>query len=221
MRKDISHTQKVLNLWAVILIVWSIYRIKFGISLPLLVDEFIAKPLVFVLPVYLFITNVEKTDFFKGLDLKFSRFLTDILLGVGIGMIFFLTGMFGNIVKFKGLVPAMQSVFSHENITVYIFAALATGITEEILSRGFILKRLYAESKNMLTSSFLASVLFFFLHIPILFSSDKIIGIVLLRIMVMDLILSFAVSFIYLERKSLILPILIHAFYTLSIQLLV
>lgn len=221
MRKDISHTQKVLNLWAIVLIAWSIYRMKFGVSLPLLVDEFIAKPLIFVLPVYLFITNVEKADFFKGLDLKFSRLFTDIILGVGIGAVFFLTGMLGNIVKFKTFWPTLQVIFSQENTAVYIFAALATGITEEILSRGFVLKRLYAESKNMLTSSFLASVLFFFLHIPILFSSEKIIGIVLLRIMIMDLILSLAVSFIYLERKSLILPILIHAFYTLSIQMLV
>lgn len=220
MRKEISLTQKMLNVWGVILIAWSFYRITFGVSLPLLVDEFIAKPLIFILPVYLFITRVEKADFFKGLDLKFSRLFIDVLLGIGIGAVFFLTGMAGNIIKFKGLMPAMQFVFSHENITVYIFAALATGVTEEILSRGFILKRLYAESKNMFTASFFSSMMFFFLHIPILFSTNKIIGDVLLRVMVTDLILSLTISFIYLERKSLILAILIHAFYTLSIQLL-
>jgi membrane protease YdiL (CAAX protease family) len=97
--------------------------------------------------------------------------------------------------------------------------ALMTGISEEILSRGFVLKWLYAESKNIYTASFFASILFFFLHVPILFTNLKLTGNLLLMFMAMDMILSLVNSFVFLERKNLVLPILIHTFYNLSIIL--
>ena len=65
--KTVSYTQKVLNVWAVILILWSIYRAK--LALPEWFDEFIAKPLIFILPVYLFIRKVEKGNFFSKIPL--------------------------------------------------------------------------------------------------------------------------------------------------------
>lgn len=220
MKKHISHIHKALNVWGIILIIWSIYRSYFGVSLPAWVDEFIMKPLIFVLPVYYFITRVEKKNFFSGLHLTFLNVRNDILWGIGIGLVFFLSGAFGNYVKLKTLDVSLllRGVVFQENLVLIILIALATGITEEILSRGFILKRLYEDSRNIITSSFFASILFFLLHVPILFTSDRIIGFILLRVMFTDLILSFAVSFLYLERKSLILPILIHTFYNLSIQ---
>ena len=57
-------TQRALNLWAVILIVWSIYRAYF--KLPEWFDEFIAKPIVFVLPVFIYIKTVEKKEIFSS-----------------------------------------------------------------------------------------------------------------------------------------------------------
>ena len=58
MKSKVTATQRALNLWAVILIIWSVYRAKF--RLPEWLDEFIAKPLVFILPVYYYIRKIEK-----------------------------------------------------------------------------------------------------------------------------------------------------------------
>lgn len=80
--------------------------------------------------------------------------------------------------------------------------ALATGITEEILSRGFVLKRLYDESKNVYSSSFFASILFFFLHVPILFVDPRINGQMLLMFMTTDLLLSMINGIIFLLQKA-------------------
>jgi membrane protease YdiL (CAAX protease family) len=102
-----------------------------------------------------------------------------------------------------------------------MFTALATGISEEILSRGFVLKRLYEDSKNILTSSFFASILFFFLHVPILFTNIKLTGNLLLFFMVTDIILSLFNSFVFLIRKSLFLPIFIHALYNITLLLFI
>src|SRR3989344_5209302 len=214
MKSKVTSTQRALNLWAIILIIWAVYRAKF--KLPVWFDEFIAKPLVFVLPVYYYVKNIEKKPFFSAIDLKAKVTLPDIFYALIIGIIFSFSAILANILKFKKLV-LFQNAISFENIVFMVIIALATGISEEILSRGFILKRLYQESKNIYSSSFFSSILFLFLHIPILFTNYKLTGDMLLLFLGTDLVLSMVNSFMFLQRRSLIVPILIHAFYNLSV----
>lgn len=218
MKEKVSPTQKALNLWAVILIVWAIYRTYF--KMPEWFDEFIAKPMVFVLPVFYYIKNIDKKPFLDSLYLKlnFKSILNDLLNSFVIGGIFLLTAILAVYAKSQKLdlfthLPSATSLF------LIVITALITGITEEILSRGFVLKKLYEESKNVYTSTFFASVLFFFLHVPILFSNPKITGNMLLIFMTTDLMLSMVNGLIFLQRKSLTSPILIHAFYNVVIAL--
>ena len=217
MKKEVSKTQKALNLWAIILIIWSIYRSKF--HLPEWFDEFIAKPVIFILPVYYYIKNIDKKDFLPALYFKPKLIIKDLLIGFVIGGIFFLSATAANFVKYHKLI--FFSRVTTGSFFAIILMALATGISEEILSRGFVLKKLYEESKNIFTSSFFASILFFFLHVPILFTNLKITGNLLLLFMVTDIIISLALSFIFLIRKSLALPIIIHAFYNIIVVLFV
>ncbi len=182
-------------------------------------DEFIAKPIVFIVPVYYFIEKYEKKEFFSYLYLKVKTFWADVGLGIVIGAVFFLSAILANLVKLKKFVLLPNA--SPTSLILTVTIAVATGISEEILSRGFVLKKLYEESKNIYTSSFFASILFFFLHVPILFTNYKLTGNMILLVMFTDLILSLVNSFIFLERKSLVLPILIHAFYNLALVLFV
>lgn len=214
MKSKVTPTQRALNLWAIILIIWAVYRAKF--KLPEWFDELVAKPLVFILPVYYYIKKFERKSFFPALDLKLKFVGKDIIVAFVIGGIFFLSAILANFIKFKRLV-FFQQMFNIQDLLTMILLALATGVSEEILSRGFILKRLYEESKNIYTSSFFSSILFFFLHVPILFTNLKLSGNLLLMFLATDIILSLVNSFVFLERKNLVAPILIHAFYNLSI----
>lgn len=216
MKSKVSPTQRALNMWAVVMIIWAIYRAKF--HLPVWFDEFVAKPIVFILPVYWYVTHVEKTDFFEGIWFKSKQILPDLLYGLAIGGIFFASAVASNFFINHKLTFFNQS-FNAQVFFIVVITALATSISEEILSRGFILKRLYEDSHNIITSSFFASILFFFIHVPVLFTSTKITGNLLLLIMATDLILSMINSFIFLKRKSLTLPILIHAMYNITILL--
>ena len=218
MKSKVTPTQRALNLWAIILIIWAIYRAKF--RLPEWFDEFIAKPLVFIIPVYYYIKKIEKKPFFPTIDLKVRFAAADFIIAFIIGGIFSFSAILANIFKFKKLI-FFQHAISIENVLFMTALALATAISEEILSRGFVLKRLYEESKNIYTSSFFASILFFFLHVPILFTNFKLTGDLLLLFLATDLMLSLVNSFVFLQRRSLIVPILIHAFYNLSIILFV
>jgi len=216
MKTKVTPTQRALNLWAVVLIIWAIYRAKF--RFPEWVDELIAKPLVFVFPVYYYIKKIEKKPFFSAIDLKSKISAPDLLISFIIGGIFSFSAMTANILKFKRVIFFQRAV-SIESFLFMVMLALATGISEEILSRGFVLRRLYEESKNIYTSSFFASILFFFLHVPILFTNLKLTGDLLLMVLATDMILSLVNSFVFLQRRSLVVPILIHAFYNLSIVL--
>ncbi len=217
MKKQVSPTQKALNVWAVILIIWAFYRAKF--QLPAWFDEFIAKPIVFILPVLWYIRKYEKKDFFNAIDLTRKGLTGNILLGFGMGALFIISIVLANFIKFNKIFLTHPSGLTVTNLGYIILLSLATAASEEILSRGFILKRLYEESKNIYTSSFFASILFFFLHVPILFTNTKISGNILLAFLVTDMVLSLINSFIFLTRKSLVAPILIHALYSISLML--
>jgi len=217
-KKKITSTQKALNLWAVVLIVWSIYRTYF--KLPEWFDEFVAKPLVFVLPILVYIRTVEKKEILSSLFINknFKNFIKEFFISFGIGLVLLLTALLSVYLRFRKV-----GLFGHfpsfNQFGLIVITALATGITEEILSRGFILKRLYEESKNAYSSTFFASILFFFLHVPILFANNRINGSMLLMFMVTDLLLSMVNGLIMIQRKSLTVPILIHAFYNVVVAL--
>ncbi|MBI5123211.1 CPBP family intramembrane metalloprotease [Candidatus Roizmanbacteria bacterium] len=216
--KKVTPTQRALNLWAVILILWSIYRTY--LKLPEWFDEFIAKPLVFVLPVFIYIKWVEKKGILSSLFINknFKNFVKEFSISLGVGLILLLTALLSVYLRFKKI-ELFGNFPSFNQLTLIFITALATGITEEILSRGFVLKRLYEESKNAYSSTFFASILFFFLHVPILFASNKINGSMLLVFMVTDLLLSMVTGLIMIQRKSLTVPILIHTFYNVVVAL--
>lgn len=215
--KQVSPTQRVLNVWAVILIIWSIYRAN--LHLPEWFDEFIAKPTVFILPVFYYISVVEKKEFFSSLWFSTKKIFGDIVWATIIGSVFFGSILFANFLKAKQI--GFNGSYGLLQLILIILMALATAASEEILSRGFVLKRLYEDSKNIYTSSFFASVLFFFLHVPMLFTNIRFTGNLILLFMATDMILSLVNSFAFLQRRSLIVPILIHAFYNLSIILFI
>lgn len=216
-KQPLSKSQKALNLWAVILIIWSLYRAKF--SFPIWFDEFIAKPLVFVVPVYFYIKKIEKKNFFEEVGLASKNFLKEVILGILLG--FFIILPIVIIFYLKGKTLFSFSLFQKKSLIIYFLLSAATSFSEEILSRGFVTKRLFEESKNIYHASFLGSFFFFILHIPLLFANINITGKLLVFFMISDIILSLTVSFLFLERKNLIPPIFVHFFYNLSFYLFV
>ena len=217
MKKNISPTQKALDVWAIVLIIWAIYRANF--HLPIWFDEFIAKPLIFIFPVYHYLTHIKGKKFFNEISLYKKDLKQKTIQGLIVGIVLLFTSLLALFFKGKNLL----SLFSLplKTIIYLTLISFAGAISEEILSRGFILKKLYQESKNTFSSVTIASVLFFFLHIPALFTNPAVSGNLLLIFIGTDFLLSLTVSFIFIAQDSLILPIFIHAFYNLAIALFI
>lgn len=212
-------TQRMLNVWAIILIIWSFYRAIFKSDLPLWFNEFIAKPLVFLLPIYWYITKTEKKPFLRGVGFKkkkVMKVMIDILFGLGIGSLFIAVAMLTRITK-EMTFPSLD--ISPEAI-IWIFSTLMAAATEQILSTGFVFKRLSEGSKNIFQPLITSALLFFFLHVPALFGADKIVGSTLVQMMILNTIISLITSVVFLLRKNTVAPILVHALYLLSLPIL-
>ena len=217
MKEKTPFSQKVLNLWGIILIVWAFYRLKF--KMPEWFDEFMAKPIIFILPVYYFVKKSEKKSFLPSLNWSFKTVKKDFLIAIFIGLVIFLTIVLANYFRNKEVVFLKYKI-SYLSFFYIIFISLITAISEQILSTGFVLKRLYEETKNFYQSAFFNAILFFFLHVPLRFTIPGLMGNQLIFLMMTDVFLSLLNSYFYLTYKSLNLPIFIHAFYNIIIALI-
>jgi len=215
-KSEVSPTQRILNVWAVILILWSMYRVTFKTDLPIWIDEFIAKPILFLLPVYWFITKHEKKNFFLGVGFKRKNIGKDLLFGLGIGFLFVLLAIGVRLVKTNNCSVISLSLSS----LILILPSFAAAFSEQIVSTGFVFNRLERESKHVLKPIIYSAILFFFLHVPILFGVDKITGSTLIPMITLNAILSVMTSIAFIMRRNIVAPILIQALYLLSLPIL-
>lgn len=80
-------------------------------------------------------------------------------------------------------------------------------------------KRLYKTTKNQFGSAATSSFLFLLLHVPILFTRLHLTGTSLLVYPISIMLLGITNSYVYSLRGSLVLPILIHAFWNMTVAL--
>lgn len=209
MRSKLTYTERVLNIWAISMILWSFYRAAFQANLGIWFDEVIAKPAIFLIPAYIFITRFEAKHFLRTVGLKAKSLWQELVIGGLMGSIFFLAMILFNDAQF----------FVDKKAIQWIILALVTATTEVLLSQGFILERLLKDSKNVIIACVYASFLNFFLNIPLLFTTSGLTGELLLRMLVIQLSLNLALSFLYAYRRSVYAPIIIKAMYMLSVYL--
>jgi len=214
-KTEISPEQKTLNVWAIILIVWSFYRAAVGMGLPIWVDEFISKPLVFLFPLFWYITKREKKSFLATLGFVKKIKREDILFGLGVGLCFMGMAVLLRLVKGTPLIPKAISL----EAVIWTLSTIMAAITEQILMTGFVFKRLSQESKNKVRPFVITAFLFFFLHIPALFGADKIFIPVLLRMVILNMLVSITTSLSFSMKKNTVVPILIYILYLLSLPL--
>ena len=222
-KSQTPHTQPgtslepIFQMWGWILLVWSLYR-YFLQGTPEWVDEFIAKPLVFVVPVLWYVYKKEKRTI-ASLGITKKKFFSSFYIGLGFGVIFALEGLVVNALKYGSLqIQPIQSFVQYGLISLLVFS-LATGFTEELLNRGFLFGRLYEKTKNLGYAAFLSTTLFVLLHVPILVTSLKLQGPILVLFFITNFILGLVNSLLYFNTGSLVAPILVHVFWNMTVAL--
>lgn len=219
-QKITSPLQRALNIWAIIIVIWSLYRVN--IFAPVWFDEFIAKPLVFIGIVSFYLKSVAKVKVLDEINFSFRTSVEDIFVVLFIGATFIITALAGNYFKVGELVsPDKLTLIASSGFLFSIVLAFATAISEEFLSVGYILPKLFGEFKNTFITILASAGLFSIMHIPMLVANLKLDGYTILVLLFANLILGMINALITLDRKNIFLAILIHTFYNVSVLLFI
>ncbi len=211
-KKIISPTQKAFNLWGLIVIAWALYRSTIGVGAPVAFDEFVFKPIVFLLPVVYYVVNIEKKTLQAGLWLTFKNLKQDLSTSILISLPLIAFTLFITFTK------GTQHTF--ESILMIACLSIAIAVTEETLSRGFVARHIWDETKSFTKTFLQASLLHIFLRIPRIMTTPELFGQKLVYFFVADLILSFVLTSVFIYRKSL-LEVYILRFATTFLQILI
>ena len=204
------------HVWGWIVLAWAFYRYAF--HLPEWVDEFITKPAVFVLPVLWYVQRVEKRGL-ASIGLTGKNMFSSIYIGLGFGLLFAIEGIGANAIKYGKLQVAPIASFEQYGMGMLLLLSLATAVSEEILSRGFVFGRIMEAKKSLPIAAVLSTLMFTLLHVPILVTSLKLHGITLLLFFVTDMALGVINSLLYYNTGSLVAPILVHIFWNMTVAM--
>ncbi len=210
-------TEWIFQFWAWQLLFWALYRYFF--KFPEWTDEFLFKPLVFVAPVIWYVMTKEKASL-TTIGLTSRHFFKNVLIGLGVGALFVGEGILVNIYKHGALVIQPITSISSYTIPFIFILSFATAFTEELLSRGFFFSRLLTQTKKIWYAVIVSSLMFMAFHIPILVTTLKFQGPTLILFFWTTLTLGIINSIFYLQTKSLVVPILIHLFWNVTVAVL-
>jgi len=171
-----------------VLITWTCYRLVFPENL--ILEDIILKPLIWLTPVY-FATR------FRNLGFNFKNVTTNMLIGLGIGLLFSVERIFINHLHFN---------FS----SIVIISALFTAIAEEIFFRGYLLNRWLKKFKNLLTPLVLNGLFFTLTHVPIAIFVYHYYGYSLFTYLLTNFVSGFVDIYLFYRTKSIITPIANH-----------
>lgn len=212
---------KVLLTYFAILVSWTVYRYYYRFSEPM--DEIMAKPLVFVLPVVWYIWHYEKGEWGKiwgnfGDRGNKGNLFQSLYLGIGLGMILGAEAFLFNFLKYGRFNFQPVLPVGDYGLAGFLGLSAATAVSEEILGRGFLYQQLRYYLSDM-RAVFLSSLLFLLLHLPLVFFILPLSGVALAVYLVSVFVLSIANCILFRFSGSLLTPILLHIFWNATVGL--
>lgn len=209
----------MLNVWAIVLIIWAVYRYHFETSMPIWLDEFIVKPIIMLMPLAYYIGKYEKRRFWTAVAFTRKHLQTDIGLGLFIAGVIFFSGGLANYLTDGTFYSTDSSWLNQYPLWFLIAIAGASAFSEQILMQGFLLNRLLEYGKHPVKAVASTMALFIFLRIPMLFVFPELDGYALVQILTTDLFLILVASTVFVLRRNVLLPIMIHWGYTIGLFL--
>jgi len=196
--------ERILTVWGITVILWSFFRAYTNI--PLWVSEFIAKPLIFIAPIYFYIKRFEQSgSFINAIGFKGKNLLREVVFAVTLICVLVVVGY---ISIFRS--PLLLSTQVQWGTLLFVVAlSVATSISEEVVGRGFLFQYLFKYSKNFFISFSLSILLFFILYLPGVLTSGAGGGILLLSF-ALNIIMTTISVILYRLRGNLLLPIAVH-----------
>lgn len=217
----IFHRQKlsskhVFFLFSLIFVLWAVYR-YFPEILPGWAEELILKPLVWLVPTFWVVKEIEGEKL-ASLGFTKKNLSRSLLWGIGLGIVFALEGLLTNIFKYRGL-----HLISLDYTTLTFLGALAlsfvTAISEETVFRGYIFTRLWRIWKSEWLANIVSAFLFTLIYLPVGIFVLSYRPVVMLAYLLFVFIYGFASAFVFARTENLVSSILLHVFWSWPIIL--
>ncbi len=206
----------IFQFWAWVLLAWSLYRYFFHFSEA--ADELLFKPLIFFVPVIIYVRKYEKRSL-ESIGFTKKNLFPSIYIGLAFGFLFALEGLTVNYFKNGTLTFEPIEAFRQYGMMTLMGLSFFTAIWEETLNRGFIFNRILEGTGNLVYSALIASVLFVLLHVPILVTNLNFDGSVLALYFLTNFLLGYINNYIFANTRSVVAPILIHLFWNMTVAL--
>ena len=201
-----------LFLFFFILVIWGLYRYAFHFSI--WIDEFLIKPFIYLIPTVYIVRILERKSL-SSIGLLRKNLIKNILIGIVLGIFISAEAILTKNIK------SGHSVFNPDNLPVLsilgvYLLSFATGFTEEVVFRGYILTRFEETFKNGFISIALSSLLFVIVHFPLIIFVLKYSLSDLINYSVLILILGILNGLMFKQTKTLTAPTIIHSFWNFS-----
>lgn len=213
---DHSTIEPIYQIWGWILLVWSIYR--YFLKMPEWVDELVFKPIVFLGPVFWYVLKKEKRDL-ASIGITAKKHFQSLYIGLFFGFIFAFEGIILNVLKNGQLSINPIQAFKDYGLVMLLGLSLATAISEEILNRGFLFRRIHEKTGNLPYALFIATILFLLLHVPILVTSLQLQGMTFVLFFLTNAMMGLLNNLLVYQTGSIIAPILVHVFWNMTVAL--
>lgn len=205
---------KVFYYFLYLLLIWTGYRYFFKLPSP--VEEFLIKPVVWLLPILLFLIKDKKKKA-ESLGITSKNLFSGIYLVLALGAVFAIEAIFINLIKYDGF--KFSSDIKGVAFFASFFVSLATAFTEEISFRGFVFTRVWDGLKNEWSANLITSLFWVLVHAPVLiFTAGINPGQILLNL-VLTTIYSIGAGFIFARTKNVFSPVLLHVLWSWPILL--
>lgn len=202
-----SKHNRWISVFLFIFISWIFYRYFF--VTPEWVDEFIAKPLLQVLPVILAVKFFEKKSL-SSLSVGSKRPLLHIGIGLGAGAFLVAESLLMQRLKYGSLSMSLQGAL------LPFFISLATGFSEELVYRGYFARRIADITASALVATILQVIVFVLIHVPIIvFVLHYGVSDALLYCLQLG-ILGFFYGYIFFETGSIIPTVIAHTLWNFT-----
>lgn len=212
MRKRLT---KIFLVWLCLFTVWTLYR--YFLSLPETVEEFLIKPAIWlglIIPVVLLF---EKRPL-SSLGLSGKNFYRNVYIGLGLGTLFALEGVIVNYLKYGKTSFLAPTANTNEFLLLFVMS-FATGLTEEIVSRGYFMNRLWEIIRSETIANLMSSLMFTVIHLPIAIFALHYGAFDLVIYLWTIFLLGLADGYIFARTKTIVAPTITHTMWNLSIVL--
>lgn len=206
--------RKILLYYAYLFLVWGFYR--YATHFSEVVDEFVAKPVIWLLPIAFIIVFFEKKNVIHGIHLHFRTVFHDVVIGI-VGALFVLGIFWISVYVRDGNIIFNPHHFSLSAVPLLLWVAFATALIEEITFRGFIFSRLRRARHYVHWANILTTFLFVLIHLPIVFLVQHATPVAAFTQLLLLAELSLIDGYLFHARSGLIAPLVSHMVWDFTI----